>query len=121
MNTQEIWNCEKTVTELLGVTQPAWIEYDLTAMDIASICNGGCASGSYMPAVIYWKANDTMANHGDEVLDYIVEQLGELPAVPKFESWRGMACLFLSTAVELWAGSVMGQLEELELEEEEEA
>lgn len=118
MNTQEIWNCEKTVTELLGVTQPAWIEYDLTAMDIASICQGGCASGSYMPAVTYYKANDTMATHGDEVLNYIVEQLGELPAVPKFESWRGMARLFLSTAVELWASDIMGQLEDLELEGE---
>lgn len=117
MNTQEIWNCEKTVAELLNVTQPAWIEHDLTAIDIASICQGGCASGSYMPAVTYWKANDTMANHGDDVLDYIFNVLGELPTPPKFESWCGMACFYLSTAVELWAGDVMAQLEELEGEE----
>lgn len=117
MNTQEIWNCESAVADLLDCEIPAWIEQDIDAMTIASICNGGCASGSYMPAVTYWKANDTMANHGDDVLDYIVEQLGELPAIPKGESWAGMACFFLSYAVELWAGDIMGQLESLEGEE----
>lgn len=116
MNTREIWNCEVTIGELLGIKQPDWIEYELSAMDIASICNGGCASGSYMPAVTYCKAVNTMTEYGDDVLDYIVEQMGELPKVPTFESWRGMACLFLSTAVELWASSVMSELEELEVE-----
>ena len=118
MNTQEIWNCEKTVAELLGITQPDWIEYDLTAMGIASICNGGCASGSYMPAVTYYKAVNTMADYGDDVLQYIDDVLGEMPRIPLGESWGGICCLFLSLAVELWAGDVMGQLEELELEGE---
>lgn len=116
MNSQEIWNCETPVSELLNITQPEWIAYELSATDIASICNGGCASGSYMPAVTYHKANDTMADYGDEVLDYIVGVTGELPTPPKFESWRGMACLYLSCAVELWASAIMGQLEDLELE-----
>jgi hypothetical protein len=117
MNTQEIWNCEKPVTELLNLIQPDWIEYELTAMDIASICNGGCASGSYMPAVTYHKALRTMSLHGDDILKYIENVMGELPAIPKGESWGGMACLFLSHAVELWAGDVMAQLESLEGEE----
>ena len=115
MNTNEIWNCETPVSELLNVNIPAWIEQDICAMTVASICNGGCASGSYMPAVTYWQANDTMANHGDDVLDYIHETLGELPQPPKFESWRGMACFYLSYAVELWAGDIMAQLEEMEI------
>lgn len=118
MNTQEIWNCETEVSELLNIKQPDWIAYPLTAMGIASICQGGCASGAYMPAVTYHKAIDTMAEHGDDVLQYIDDVLGELPNPhDQYEgvSWSGMACFYLSTAVELWAGDVMGQLEEVEL------
>ncbi len=117
MNTQEIWNCEKPVAELLGVKVPRWIEQDICVMTVASICNGGCASGSYMPAVIYYRAIDTMSEYGDDVLQYIDDALGELPRIPNGESWGGMACLFLSCAVELWASDIMAQLEELELAE----
>lgn len=118
MNTQEIWNCETPVSELLNITQPEWIAYELSAMDIASICNGGCASGSYMPAVTYSTALDTMRHYGDQVLDYIEDSLGGIPATGRGESWGGMAVRYLSTAVELWAGDIMGQLEDLELEGE---
>jgi hypothetical protein len=115
MNTNEIWNCETPVAELLNIQVPEWIEQDICAMTIASICNGGCASGSYMPAVTYWQALQTMSQHGNEVLDYILDYLGDIPAPDKNESWTGMACFYLSTAVELWAGDIMGQLEELEV------
>ena len=117
MNTQEIWNCETPVNELLGDVTPSWIDRDICPMTIASICNGGCASGAYMPAVTYYRANDTMAEHGDEVLDYIHNTLGELPEPPHFESWKGRACFYLSLAVELWAGNIMGQLENLEIDD----
>ena len=83
--------------------QPAWIEGELEVYDIASIQQGGCASGAYMPAVTYYQAKQTMAEHGDEVLDYIENELGELPQVPQGESWSGIAVFFLSYAVELWA------------------
>lgn len=118
MNTNEIWNCETPVAELLNIQVPEWIEQDICAMTIASICNGGCASGSYMPAVTYWQALQTMSQHGDFVLHYIEEALGELPNPHEvFEglTWSGMACFYLSYAVELWAGDIMGQLEELEV------
>jgi len=117
MDTQEIWNCETPVSELLNIKQPDWIAYELSPMDIASICQGGCASGSYMPAVTYHKAIATMGQHGDEILDYIERVYGEIPnPLDQYEevSWSGMACFYLSTAVELWAGDVMAQLEELE-------
>ena len=58
-----------------------------------------------------------MSEHGDNVLEYIEEALGELPEVPKESSWAGMACLYLSYAVELWASSAA---EEIEFAEEEE-
>jgi hypothetical protein len=115
MNTNEIWNCETPVAELLNIRVPEWIEQDICAMTIASICSGGCASGSYMPAVTYHIAAREMAQHGNEVLDYILDYLGDIPAPDKNESWTGMACFYLSTAVELWSGDIMGQLEELEV------
>lgn len=115
MNTQEIWNCETEVSELLNITQPDWIAYPLTAMDVASICQGGCESGSYMPAVTYHKAIDTMARHGDDVLEYIEWAFGYIPQPERGEGWGQLACRYLSTAVELWAGGVMEQLEEMEL------
>jgi hypothetical protein len=79
MTDQEIWNCETPVAELLGVNVPSWIEQDIAASTIASIAQGGCASGAYMPAVTYWTASDVMAAYGDDVLDYIHESTGELP------------------------------------------
>jgi len=82
--------------------RPEWID-PIEVYDIASIQQGGCASGAYMPAVTYHIANETMLNHGDDVLEYIEQQLGELPEIPKGESWSGIAVFFLSYAVELFA------------------
>lgn len=116
MDMNQIWNCETDVAALLDISQPDWLAYDLTVANIAAICQGGCASGVYMPAVTYTQATDTMSRHGNDVLAYIEDNLGELPAPPKGESWQGMACFYLSYAVEIWAHDVMAQLEELELE-----
>jgi len=82
--------------------KPAWITEPLTPYDIAAILQGGCASGAYMPAVTYHLANKTMAEHGDDVLQYLQDTLGELPKPPAEESWSGMACFYLSYAVELF-------------------
>lgn len=114
MNTNEIWNCDTPVAELLNIDVPAWIEQDICPATIAAICQGGCASGAYMPAVTYAIALDTMRDHGDEVLDYAADALCGLPATDTGAGWGGMACRYLSTAVELWADGVMCQLEELE-------
>ena len=98
---------EKTELELMNETiqegTPAWIDDGLEVYDIASIQQGGCASGAYMPAVTYYSATNTMSEYGDDVLDYITDQLGELPLPLDTESWSGMAVHYLSVAVELWA------------------
>jgi hypothetical protein len=117
MTNEEIWNCEKPVADLLDIDVPAWVEQDIAASTIASIVQGGCASGAYMPAVTYYDALRTMSEHGDDVLQFLQDYLGELPALRGDESWRGMACFYLSAAVELWAGDVMGQLEDHDLED----
>ena len=58
-----------------GKTVPLWIDSDITWQTIASIHQGGCASGAYMPAVTYWQAIQTMSQHGDDVLEYITDCL----------------------------------------------
>ncbi len=84
------------------MSQPAWITEKLTGYDIASINQGGCASGAYMPAVRYSDAIATMDQHGDDVINFIENVFGELPDTSGL-SWGGIACLYLSTAVEPWA------------------
>ena len=93
-----MWDDERIVEN-----QPSWITQELSWSDVAAICQGGCASGAYMPAVTYHQARKTMSDFGDDVLQYIEEQLGELPQPPKTESWSGMACFYLSYAVGLFA------------------
>jgi len=82
--------------------QPHWITQALSPYDIAAVNQGGCASGAYMPAVTYHQAADVMNEHGNDVLDFILEAYGELPKVADDESWSGMAVFYLSTAVELF-------------------
>ena len=91
---------------------PRWIDHNLVTdgddicMDsIRAIVEGGCASEAYMPAVTYHQALRTMAEHGDDVFDFIETHYGEIPLPDDFHrgSWSHMACFYLSTAVELWA------------------
>ena len=105
-------NLDIPVREILGMddVQPKWIVGDQTGCDIAAIMQGGCASGAYMPAVTYYQANDTMAQFGDEILEYIEESYGEIPQPNKGESWSGIAVFYLSVAVELWATTTYDRL-----------
>lgn len=113
MTEDQIWNCETPAAQLLDIDAPAWIDADISPADVAAIVQGGCASGAYMPAVTYWQALETMTRHGDDVLQYIDDALGEVPAPKRGESWGGIAVHYLSTAVELWAHDIMGQLEDM--------
>ncbi len=117
----DLWNTETPIKDIdgLDIDIPAWIDDDINPYKVASICQGGCASGAYMPAVTYHDALRTMAAHGDDVLQYIEDAMGELPQPPKGESWSGMACFYLSLAVQIWAGEAGSVLEDFEPEEEE--
>ena len=99
--TVDIWEHEQPAAEHIDV--PGWIEQDITGNQIAAIRQGGCESGAYMPAVTYYQAAETMAKHGDDVLTYLEEQLGELPPPPDNFSWAGLAVHYLSYAVDWWA------------------
>lgn len=113
MTLEETWNSDETVAAKLGGSIPHWIDQEIGVSTVASIMQSGCNSGAYMPAVTYYKATDTMAAHGDDVLQYIENVLGELPSpFERYESvsWGGMACFYLSLAVELWAGDTLALL-----------
>ena len=115
----DLWNTETPIKDIpdLDLDLPIWLDQDISPSDVAAICQGGCASGSYMPAVTYHQALKTMSDHGDEVMQYIQDNLGELPRPKDDESWAGMAVHYLSAAVELWASGAESQLEEHEMED----
>lgn len=95
---------------------PDWIEPQFDEPeDVRAVSHGGCNSGAYMPACTYHVALETMSNHGNDVLQYIEDQLGELPTVPHGESWSGLACFYLSCAVELWAHATVDLIDDLEV------
>ena len=101
---------EETMVVDLGVDVPIWIDQELSLYNIDSINQSGCASGAYLPAVTYYMASQTMADHGDDVLDYIQDAYGELPRPRDDESWSGMAVHYLSLAVELFTSSIEEEL-----------
>lgn len=101
-------HCDDLASDV-DVDVPAWIDSDITVGAVAAIHEGGCASGAYMPAVTYHTALATMAEHGDDVLNYLDDvDLGG----PGRDSWSGLACRYLSLAVELWAAAAMSEIED---------
>jgi len=111
MTNEQIWNSEDTVASLLDIIIPAWIDQEITAATVVAIYQGGCDSGAYMPAATYHRALVTMNDHGDAVLNYIDDACGALPPAPHGMSWDGMACFYMSTAVDIWASEMMPALE----------
>ena len=110
-----LWELDDAITdypefEEMENTVPDFIESDISPYTVAGICKGGCESGSYMPAVTYADAIETMSEHGDDVLQYIEDTSGELPQPKPGESWSGMAVFFLSVAVEMWASTAQEEL-----------
>ena len=80
---------------------------------LKDLCQGGCASGAYMPAVTYYDAKRTMDQHGDEIIEYLWEQFGEWPSsdLASNGSWGGLCCHYFSMAVENWAMGLLAQAE----------
>ena len=118
----DLWNHDEPITSYDTEWKvPQWIDQEITPSTVAAILQGGCESGSYMPAVTYYQADKTMSEYGDNVLEYIEESLGEIPQPKNAISWSGMAVFYLSTAVELWASGIEQMLIEGLPEEEKHA
>ena len=99
----KLWDNQQDLAEI-GINYPLWIE-SMSPCDMIAIYEGGCASGSYMPAVTYHAANKTMSEYGDSVLEYIEDSYGNLPQPINGASWSGLAVYYLSMAVELWVSN----------------
>lgn len=72
--------------------------------DLASIIQCGCASNAHR-SVYHHDAGKCMAEYGDDVLEYLEENYGEIPAPRQGSSWNSIASDYLSTAIELWCSS----------------
>ena len=78
--------------------------------ELQSILQCGCASNAHR-SVYYFEAQQCMSKHGDEVLEYIENAMGELPAIPNGSSWSQIASTYLVIAIELWCGGFADILE----------
>ncbi len=97
-------NSETEVRDL-GVQVPAWIDQDITLGTLTDIIEQG---GAVRAAVSYDPADAVMALHGDEVMEYLEDTLGEPPAPAPANC--SLACYYLSAAIEIWAASTEAQL-----------
>jgi len=84
------------------VKVPAWIDQDISPSTIAAVNQSDCSSGAYMPSCEYFTAAQTMAEFGDDVLQFLEDHTGELPVPPQDICWSGLAVFYLSKAVELF-------------------
>ena len=80
--------------------------------ELQSIIQSGCAANAHR-SVYYYDAAQCMAEHGDDVLDYIKDSYGELPDVSEC-SWGEMAIVYLSLAIELWCGQFSETLDNVD-------
>ena len=88
--------------------------HDCRMIDVSflkDVCQGGCASGAYMPAVTYYDAKRTMHEYGDEIVEYLEEQYGEPVDQPVSFNWSQLCCHYFSMATENWAMSLLCQAE----------
>jgi hypothetical protein len=99
----EIYNYSDTELKALEIDVPEWVDQDIASHQVASIIEGGCDSGAYMPAVEYFTAKEIMNKYGDDVCAYIDENSCGVDIEIDLTSWSNIAVKLLSTAVELWA------------------
>ena len=97
--------------------QPDWLVF-MSRIDsieeIASILEGGCASGAYMPAVTYHTANKCVNEHGEDMLEYIHNKcdlkLKDL-VTDKVETFNDLNTTICSMCVENWCYSFSSVIE----------
>lgn len=113
-----LWDHEKPASSYSDdIRVPPWIDQNISPATIAAIRQGGCESGAYIPAVTYHYALQTMSNYGDDILQYLLDNFGELPNPCEILSSSGLACFYLSCAVELWCSDAESILYNLEVTE----
>lgn len=103
------------LAEYIIEQNPEWleqmsnIEYFTT---LASIAQGGCASGAYMPAVTYHSAKMALfCELGESMVEYAVDFLAEIDSLDQVaiqlkDGVQYMAAYLASVAVEAWVYEV---------------
>ena len=93
---------EEQLNAYLLEDAPKWITKNLETWDVDCINRGGCESGAYMPAVTYYDATQLMHTHGEEVIEFIYDELGEVPQPSKDAclTFGGICVFYMSLAVE---------------------
>ena len=104
--------------------QHGWLELDqLDWYSIQEVAEHGCSGGSYMPAVVYHKAVATMAEHGDEIWEYLEDMYGEVPkpCTPQYQgTWSRLCVFYVSAAVECWCSEAVAHIQHMEEQKGEE-
>ena len=90
---------------------PPWVDAEIDIHVVASIYQGGCAGYAYLPACEYVTATDTMAEHGDEVLEYLEDSGVGHELMLRGVSWGALSSHLLMMAIDLWAGRVYSAFE----------
>ncbi len=93
--------------------QPEFMQGEMSVAsicEIQSIIGCGCAGNAHK-SVYYFEASQCMSKHGDDVLQYLEDTLGELPTIPNGSSWSQIASIYLSCAVDLWCGNFASDLD----------
>jgi len=106
-------------TSEVSIETPRWIDGPLDLDTVIAVCEGGCASGAYMPAVEYNKALFAMEKYSNEILDYIENDHGltfrdlalNYAGVKDSGSWMGFTCYILSVAVEYYCRDVVNEIQ----------
>ena len=96
----EEWNNQPDFLEVMGVIE--------SVEELASIIEGGCESGAYMPAVTYDTALECMTKHYDSIEEQISLTQGDEAKFtfnPASDSFAGFCVQLCSFAVESWAQS----------------
>ena len=98
------WDIDTPLNDLnIDLIVPDWLDEDFSPYDMAGVYHGGCASGSYMPAVTYWQAKETMAHYGEKIWEYLQDHYVLDNNILNLDtSWGNLLCNIVSMAVELW-------------------
>ena len=111
-----------------ALNEYAWIDTDYFVEigtdncihTLRAIAENGCASGAYMPAVEYYTAKQTMAEHGDDIIRFITAIAGLSPTdifssdMLDCPTWSQICVAYVSMAVELLAQEVLDEAYELD-------
>ena len=93
-----IWNDGST-----SLQTPSWITADIPPADLAAIHRENLENTNVWGSRVAPVAQETMAEHGSDVLNFITDRCGRLPEPPENTAWRDMATFYLRHAVSQWA------------------